>query len=459
MVLAAACPGAAQPPAPAPIYFKDACADGERVTIAAVGDLLFHFNLQQQALAKGGSFARFWEQVAPVLSRADVVYGNFEGPAARSVTAGGREIVKAAKVEAKGEAKGETKPEERVYDRRFYAGGENMVLVFNFHPSAVADVKAGGFTIVSTANNHAADRGSLGIDRTIDALEAAGLSFTGTRRRGETTEARPWSTVTRAKGFNIAWLACTFSTNGMPDPHAQVLACFEPKGATRPEVLDEIRRLAARPDIDAIILTPHWGVEYQLQPDAQQRRLAHEAIEAGATAVIGAHPHVLEPWEHYAAADGREGLIVYSSGNFISGQVRAQTRSGLISLIELTRGADHKTRITAAGYVPTFVEFGSPWRVRENTGAASAEGLAMTTRLLPPANRLHAGALDPLPKACGVATADAGTTVAPPLAAAAGPIAARARPVRLTAAVAPPRAARRVQVAKPSAVIVVDPRQ
>src|SRR6202035_3177066 len=123
MVLAAACPGAAQPPAPAPIYFKDACADGERVTIAAVGDLLFHFNLQQQALAKGGSFARFWEQVAPVLSRADVVYGNFEGPAARSVTAGGREIVKAAKVEAKGEAKGETKPEERVYDRRFYAGG------------------------------------------------------------------------------------------------------------------------------------------------------------------------------------------------------------------------------------------------------------------------------------------------------------------------------------------------
>jgi poly-gamma-glutamate synthesis protein (capsule biosynthesis protein) len=460
-VLGAAGPASAQPPAP--IYFRDACAAGERVTVAAVGDLLFHFNLQQQALAKGGSFARFWEQVAPILRRADLVYGNFEGPAARAVTPGGRELVKAAKAakaEAKPRPKSETSPEakteDRTYDRRFYAGGENMVLVFNFHPSAVAAVKTGGFTIVSTANNHAADRGSVGIDRTIDALEAAGLAFTGTRRRGET---RPWSTLTRANGFTIAWLACTFSTNGMPDPYAQVLTCFGPKGEPRPEVLDEIRKLAVRADIDAVFLTPHWGVEYQLQPDAQQRRLAHEAIEAGATAVFGAHPHVLEPWEHYVAADGREGLIVYSSGNFISGQVRSETRSGLISLVELIRGADRKTRITAAGYVPTWVEFGSPWRVLENTGAASAAGLALTTRLLPPANRLHSGALDPLPKACGVAIAKAAISAEAPPADTTGAIAPPvARPIRLSAAVPPSHPVRRPHVVAP-AVTPVDPRQ
>jgi hypothetical protein len=396
LMLGAVCASArAEPRPPQAIYFRDACAAGERMTIAAVGDLLFHFNLQQQALAKGSSFARLWEPVGPILRRGDLVYGNLEGPAARGVTSGGREMIVAGG------------QDDRSYDRRFYAGGESGVLVFNFHPSVVPDLKASGFDIVSTANNHAADRGPLGIDKTIDALEAVKLAFTGTRRHGEAPQDRPWSTLTQAKGFTIAWLACTFSTNGMPDPHAQVLACFGPHGEPRGEVLDEIRRLAARPDIDAVFLTPHWGIEYQQQPDASQRRLAHDAIDAGATAVIGSHPHVLQPWEQYTATDSREGLIVYSSGNFISSQLRTEQRSGLISLLELTRMADGKARLTAAGYVPTWVEFSSPWRVIENTGTASAPALALTTRLLPPANRMRASALEQLPKSCLVASAGA----------------------------------------------------
>ena len=385
------CPAArAQSSAPQPIFFRDACAAGERVTVAAVGDLLFHFNLQQQALARDSSFARLWQPVAPVLGRADIVYGNLEGPAARAVTPGGQEARLAPGAD------------DRAYDRRFYAGGEGGVLVFNFHPNAVAEVKAGGFDIVSTANNHAADRGPLGIDRTIDALAAAGLAFTGTRRQHESALARPWGTITRAKGFAVAWLACTFATNGMPDPHGQVLGCFGPHGEPGSAVLDEIRRLAADRDVDAVILTPHWGNEYQPYPDASQRRLAHEAIEAGAAAVIGSHPHVLQPWERYAAPDGREGLIVYSSGNFISGQLRVEQRSGLISLLEFTREAGGRARLTAAGYVPTWVEFASPWRVVENTGPASMAALVLTMHLLPPANRVQPGLSGPLPKACGL---------------------------------------------------------
>jgi poly-gamma-glutamate synthesis protein (capsule biosynthesis protein) len=388
----------AQMPAPQSIFFRDACATGDRVTVAAVGDLLFHFNLQQQALAKDSSFARLWQPVAPILGRADIVYGNLEGPAASAVTPGGQEI------------KLPPGRDDRAYDRRFYAGGEGGVLVFNFHPSAVADVKAGGFDIVSTANNHAADRGPLGIDRTIDALEAAGLAFTGTRRRNETAQARPWGTITRAKGFAIAWLACTFSTNGMPDPHAQVLGCFGPHGEPGVVVLDEIRRLVADPDVDAVILTPHWGNEYQPYPDQTQRRLAHEAIEAGAAAVIASHPHVLQPWERYEARDGREAVVVYSSGNFISAQLRVAQRSGLISFLEFTREAAGRARLTAAGYVPTWVDFASPWRVVENAGPANPAALALTTRLLPPANRVQPGASGPLPKACGLEMA-AATTV------------------------------------------------
>jgi poly-gamma-glutamate synthesis protein (capsule biosynthesis protein) len=379
---------------PAGIYFRDACVAGERVTIAAVGDLLFHFNLQQQALARGGSFARFWEKLEHVFKRADVVYGNLEGPAARNVGPGGRE------------GRDNGRASERIYDRRFYAGGEDDVLIFNFHPSAVPEVKAGGFHVLSTANNHSADRGPLGIERTIDALEDANVAFTGTRRRGESEHDRPWSTLTRANGFNIAWLACTYGLNGMPDPHGQVLACYGRRGEPRAEVLDAIRRLAAHPAIDAVMLTPHWGNEYQHQPSQQERRFAREAIEAGATAVIGAHPHVVQPWEKVTTPDGREGLIVYSLGNFISAQIGTPRRSALIALLELARAEDGKVRLTAAGYVPTWVEYGNPYRIVENTGTANLEAFNLTMRLLPRGNRVLSSEMQILPKACEVTVAE-----------------------------------------------------
>src|SRR5690349_15500876 len=107
----------AETPAPQSIFFRDACAAGDRLTVAAVGDLLFHFNLQQQALAQDATFAQFWQPVAPILGRADIVYGNLEGPAARAVMPGGQETsLPPGK-------------DDRAYDRRFYAGGENGVLV------------------------------------------------------------------------------------------------------------------------------------------------------------------------------------------------------------------------------------------------------------------------------------------------------------------------------------------
>ncbi len=373
------------------IFFAGGCDEGERVRIAAVGDLLFHGHLQKQALAHEDGFAAFWKPVEHVLRSADIAYANLEGPAARNVMAGGRD--RGGKVDGSA----------RVYDRAVYAGGEDDVLVFNFHPSAVADAKAGGFTVLSTANNHSADRGSLGIERTIEALEAAGMPFTGTRTRAARDEGRPWRSVTRARGFSVAWIACTFSLNGLPDRERLVLGCYARDGAPAEEVLAEIRAAAAEPGVDAVVLAPHWGAEYQHQPAAQERRLAREAVLAGATAVIGAHPHVLQPWEKVVAPDGREGLVAYSLGNFISAQFGTPRRSAAIALLELSRGPDGAARLSAAGYVPTWVAFGRPYRVLENTGAdgkESREGLDLALRILPKANRMRADELATLPRRC-----------------------------------------------------------
>lgn len=413
------------------LAFRGACFPGPRVLVAGVGDLLFHEALQRRALAPGGSYNRFWQPVAPVIQGADIAYANLEGPAAHGVAPAGYAV----------------KDPGRRLDGRVY-GTTPGALIFNYHPSVAADIKAAGFAVVSTANNHAADRGPLGIDRTIDNLDKAGLAFTGTRRRGG--EARPWSVITRARGMTVAWLACSYSTNGMPDPHGQVLNCYDGQET----VLDEIRTLWDEPDVDAVIVTPHWGVEGSHRPLESDRAWARAAIEAGATAVIGTHPHVLQPWERHVAGDGREALIIYSTGNFVSNQASAAQRTGLIALLSLVRGPTGKAEVAAAGYVLTAVDPAAGHRVAELVGDPAIRGsqLAEALRLLPAGNRVPAAGFRQLPEVCeepliaslpapGTAVASA-TAAAPP----APPSAPPAPPTGLADA-APPAQEWRLAVA------------
>ena len=259
-----------------PMQFKAGCEQqGTRVLVAAVGDLLFHAALQRQALSAGSSYSHFWKPVQHVLDQADIVYGNLEGAVAEGIAPGGREV---------------RDPGQRA-DGRVYSAAVNG-MVFNYHPLLAANLADSGFDVVSTANNHGADRGALGIDKTIDALEEFNVAFTGTRRRDE-AGARPWSTIVQEKGVRVAFLACTYGTNGGAGVQGQMLNCYRDRDA----VMGEIAWLNADPDVDAVILTPHWGAENSATPLATDKVYARAAIAAGASAVIGAHPHVLQPWE------------------------------------------------------------------------------------------------------------------------------------------------------------------
>jgi poly-gamma-glutamate synthesis protein (capsule biosynthesis protein) len=178
-------------------------------------------------------------------------------------------------------------------------------------------------------------------------LAAAGLAHTGTRPSDRPDA--PWHAVTRAGDYRIAWLACTYGTNGIPDRAGQVLACY---GERQDELLREIARLAADPAVDAVILTPHWGLEYTHRPNADQEALAQAAVEAGALAVIGSHPHVVQPWGRLVAADGREGFVLYSLGNFVSGQVELARRTSLVLLLGLAEDEHGRLAVAGARYLP-----------------------------------------------------------------------------------------------------------
>ena len=310
-----------------PLMFSNACADGEHITIAAGGDLLIHGRLQKQALAHEDGFISLWSGISDLLEATDITYLNLEGPTARGVDRRGKDVPDPGKV----------------FDDVVYSSYP----MFNYHPSLTNDLKRAGVDVVSTANNHSLDRRSLGADRTLEALDAQRLAYTGTRRAGDTDS--PWfATTTTDSGIKLAWLACTYSTNGIPDNDKQVLFCFEDTAF----ILDTIKILANKPDIDAVMVTPHWGAEYTANPSNQQIRLAYDMLDAGATAVIGAHPHVLQPWERYITEDGRETFVIYSLGNFVSGQRHLPRRTTILLYLGLVKKADDSVHLTGARYVP-----------------------------------------------------------------------------------------------------------
>lgn len=309
------------------IEFAAACEPGtDEVVIGAVGDVLLHGRLQRQAYTHPDGAESLWFGISDLMQQADIMYANLEGPTAPGVNISGRDV---------------TDPGLR-FDDVVYTSYPQ----FNYHPSLLDGLMQSGVDVVSTANNHTLDRRSLGADRTIEELERRGLPFTGSRL--STSDSDEWWTVVQHGDVKLAFLACTYGTNGIPDNDDQVLWCYEHAD----EIEGMVRTLSARSDIDAVIVTPHWGAEYTAIPSDRQFDLSHRLLDAGALAIIGNHPHVIQPWERYVTSDGRETFAMYSIGNFVSGQSHLPRRTTLLLYLGLFRGEDGQMKVRGARYVP-----------------------------------------------------------------------------------------------------------
>ncbi len=223
-----------------------------------------------------------------------------------------------------------------------------------------------GIDVVSVANNHAFDFGAAGLKDTLTETARVGLVAIGA---GVTADdaARPHIIVVR--GLRIGMLALAEKSNHPANGKAALHKLTSAEAAIR----------ALRPQVDVVVVSVHWGVQYQLRPTKKQVALAHAMIDAGADAIIGHHPHVLQTIEAYQGKP-----IFYSLGNFVFGTQPMPRR--LSAIVELELGPRHVARATVLPVVLSG-ERGSPTvslgpegdDVRERLREASAKG-AFTER-------------------------------------------------------------------------------
>ena len=198
---------------------------------------------------------------------------------------------------------------------------------FNAPIALLQALKFSGINIVSFANNHIFDQGQVGFAETLDHLREQGILATGA---GATADAAWKPAIAEKNGIKVGWLGMTRWLNGHrnpdkdSDPHVAFLPY--PGEASGSPGLDEAGLLeaikAARAQCDLLIISIHWGIEYAVAPRPDDVELAHKMLEAGADAILGQHPHVLQPIETYQTQDQRNTVIIFSLGNFVSNQSR-----------------------------------------------------------------------------------------------------------------------------------------
>lgn len=200
--------------------------------------------------------------------------------------------------------------------------------VFRGRPSAVRAMRRrGGIDVVSLANNHAGDYGDTALLDTLRYVRDAGISSVGA---GATERLAYRPRIIHRLGLRVAFVG--FSTILPFDfralGHDPGTAWGYP-GQVRSAVRHARRRA------DVVVAAFHWGIERDTHESAAQRALAQVALRAGATAVIGSHPHVLQPIRQLP----RGRLVAYSLGNFVfSASTPATTRTGVLELSLTRRG-------------------------------------------------------------------------------------------------------------------------
>lgn len=218
---------------------------------------------------------------------------------------------------------------------------------FSAPEAYAAALAAAGFDMMLTANNHTLDRNTPGLLKTLDYLDYIGADHLGTyRNQAERDSVIPY--IKEVGGIKLGFINYTYGTNGITARGDGVVDYID-----REKIHDDIVR-TRNAGAELIVACMHWGDEYRLLPNEAQKSLAEYLVNEGVDMIIGSHPHVIQPIEMLRRADGRNVLVVYSLGNFISNMMTRDTRGGIMVKVTLGRDDDGKAVVKRAVYRPVF---------------------------------------------------------------------------------------------------------
>jgi poly-gamma-glutamate synthesis protein (capsule biosynthesis protein) len=313
------------------------------VTILGSGDVLIHPPLWEQAhadaLAEGRSgydFGPMYAGIAPAVRGIDLATCEMETPLA---------------------------PPQGPF-----AGWPD----FNAPPQVLTALKGIGYSSCTTASNHSIDQGYAGVVRTLDELDAAGLRHTGSARSA-TEAAHPLITVA-ANGVRIAQLAYSFGFNGIPMPAGKPWLANQ---IDVPAILAAAKR-AKQAGADIVVLSMHWGTEYDHLATQEQLEQAHQLLASpDIDVILGDHAHVVQPMQQIGGK-----WVIYCMGNQISRHADpiAESREGVMPRFTFTEVAPHRFRLTSAVAIPTWMDDAPRLRLIDLP-------LALRDRSLPAAQR------------------------------------------------------------------------
>jgi len=252
------------------------------ITLMFVGDIMLDRGVEYMIKKYGGGDYRFpFTKISDYLQKADILFGNLESI-----------------ISDKGKRVG-------------------SIYSFRADPKAIEALKHVGFNVLSVANNHIFDYGREAMEDNFQRLKTAGIDFVG---GGFSEKEAHLPVIKEVEGVKIAFLAYT----NLGSKHWQAKGDFSGIAWLDERTGKDIK--ATKEISDLLIVSMHFGDEYQSQPNSEQKYWAHLAIDAGADLVIGHHSHVIQGIEKY-----KQGYIVYSLGNFVFDQGFSEaTMQGLL---------------------------------------------------------------------------------------------------------------------------------
>ncbi len=260
--------------------------EDDTVSFVAVGDNLMHQKLLDEAKSENGyDFSPYYTHMKPFIEKADLAFVNQE-----TILGGGK------------------------------ASGYPY---FNTPDEMAGNLHDVGFDVVNGATNHALDQGYDGVQHSIEVFRKyQDMTYIGLY---ESQEERDTIQVVEKDGIRIAFLAYNQMINSTEDYPSYCINTFNEE-----QIKKDVEN--AQEISDIVIVSCHWGVEGDTEPQPFQKKYAKYLADLGVDMIIGTHTHTLQPVEWIEGKDGHKTLVAYSLGNFVSGMLEEETQlEGMLS--------------------------------------------------------------------------------------------------------------------------------